>query len=326
MRLPIGWAGNGFPGPTARTLSSGIKSRKGSSLGRREAIEGFLCIAPWLVGFGLLTLGPMVFSFIVSLTKWDMVSRPEFVGIGNYATILTDDFRFRKSLQVTALYAALSLPLGIIGSLGVAMLLNMNLRGMRVFRSIFYIPAILPGAAVTMLWLWILKPQGGVLNYLLGLAHISPKPWLADPGWALPSFVLMSLWGIGGGMIIYLAGLQSVPTQLYEAAEIDGAGPWKKFRLITIPMISPTIFFNLVMGIIGSFQVFTASYIMTPGGGPGYSTLFYVLYLYQKAFKYLQMGYASALAWILFVVVLALTLIVFRTSARWVYYEAEVKE
>jgi multiple sugar transport system permease protein len=201
----------------------------------------------------------------------------------------------------------------------------MKVRGMRVFRSIFYIPAIMPGVAVTMLWLWILKPQGGVLNYFLGFAHISPKPWLTDPSWALPSFVIMSLWGAGGGMIIYLAGLQSVPTQLYEAAEIDGAGAWKKFRHITLPMISPTIFFNLVMGIIGSFQVFTASYIMTPGGGPGYSTLFYVLYLYQKAFKYLQMGYASALAWILFGIVLILTLIVFKTSGKWVYYEAEAK-
>jgi len=301
-------------------------AQKSSRLARRQAVEGLLCIAPWLVGFLCLTLGPMIFSFAISLTKWDLISAPKFVGFGNYATIFADDFRFRKSLAVTALYAAMSLPLGMIGSLAVAMLLNLNLRGMRVFRSIFYIPAILPGAAVAMLWLWILKPQGGVLNYFLGFLHISPKPWLSSPDWALPAFVIMSLWGIGGGMIIYLAGLQSVPTQLYEAAEIDGAGSWKKFWTITLPMISPTIFFNLIMGIIGSFQVFTASYIMTPGGGPGYSTLFYVLYLYQKAFKYLQMGYASALAWILFVVVLVLTLVVFRTSARWVYYEAEVKQ
>jgi multiple sugar transport system permease protein len=268
----------------------------------------------------------MIFSFIISLTRWDLINPPKFVGMSNYATILIDDFRFRQSLRVTALYAALSLPLGMMGSLAVAMLLNMNLKGMRVFRSIFYIPAILPGVAVTMLWLWIFKPQGGVLNEILSVFHISPKPWLADPNWALPSFVIMSLWAVGGGMIIYLAGLQSVPTQLYEAAEIDGAGLWKKFTKITLPMISPTIFFNLIMGVIGSFQVFTASYIMTPGGGPGYSTLFYVLYLYQKAFKYLQMGYASALAWILFVIVLVLTLIVFKTSAKWVYYETEVKK
>ncbi|MBI2842422.1 MAG: sugar ABC transporter permease [Armatimonadetes bacterium] len=299
------------------------KTRR-SRQARRQAIEGYLCILPWLAGFVALTLGPMVFSFLISLTKWDMINAPRFVGLENYATIFTDDFRFRQSLKVTAYYAALSLPLGMAGSLGVAMLLNLNLRGMRIFRSIFYIPAILPGVAVTMLWLWILKPQGGVLNYLLGFLHISPKPWLSDPNWALPAFVVMSLWGIGGGMIIYLAGLQSVPTQLYEAAEIDGAGSWTRFRTITLPMISPTIFFNLVMGVIGSFQVFTASFIMAPGGGPGYSALFYVLYLYQKAFKYLQMGYASALAWILFVIILTLTLIIFKTS-KWVYYEAEMK-
>jgi multiple sugar transport system permease protein len=306
-------------------VSGHTPRRVKSRLARKEAIEGFICISPWLIGFVCLTLGPMVFSFVISLMRWDMITPPKWVGFGNYATIFVDDFRFRKSLSVTAMYAGLSLPLGITGSLLVALLLNMNVRGMRFFRSMFYLPAILPGVAVTMLWMWILKPQGGVLNYLLGWLHISPKPWLADPRWALPSFVIMSLWGIGGGMIIYLAGLQSVPTQLYEAAEIDGANSWKRFWTITLPMISPTLFFNLVMGIIGSFQVFTSSYILTPGGGPGYSTLFYVLYLYQKAFRYLQMGYASALAWILFAIVLLLTLIVFRTSAKWVYYEAEVK-
>ncbi|MEN6520288.1 MAG: sugar ABC transporter permease [Armatimonadota bacterium] len=302
------------------------KRQKRGRLARKEAFEGYLCIAPWLIGFLLLTLGPMVFSFIISLMKWDLITPAKFVGLENYRTIFTDDFRFRQSLKVTALYAAFSVPLGLIGSLSLAVLLNLKLKGMRLFRSIFYIPAILPGVAVTMLWLWILKPQGGVLNYILGLMHIGPKPWLSDPAWALPSFVIMSLWGIGGGMIIYLAGLQGVPTQLYEAAEIDGAGSWKKFWTVTIPMISPTIFFNLIMGIIGSFQVFTASFIMTPNGGPGYSTLFYVLYLYQKAFKYLQMGYASALAWILFAIVLVLTLLVFKLSGRWVYYETEVKQ
>jgi multiple sugar transport system permease protein len=321
------------------TKTRNDSQRRVSRLSRREALEGYLCIAPWLVGFIFLTLGPMIFSLLISLSKWDMINAPHFVGLANYRTIFADDFRFRQSLTVTIEYAALSLPLGMIGALSVAMLLNMQVRGMRVFRSIYYIPAILPGAASAMLWQWIFKPQGGVLNYLLTrdvvpsvtggfrwtpLIH-HPPSWLSDPSWALPSFVIMSLWGVGGGMIIYLAGLQSVPTQLYESAEIDGAGPWTKFRAITLPMISPTIFFNLVMGIIGSFQVFTTSYIITPGGGPGYSTLFYVLYLYQKAFKYLQMGYASALAWILFAVVLALTLAVFRSSARWVYYEAEVK-
>lgn len=296
-----------------------------SRLLRREAMEGYLYIAPWLIGFLFLTLGPVVFSFIMSFSQWDMISSPKMVGFSNYVTIATDDFRFRQSLKVTVLYAAFSVPLGVACSLALAMLLNLSVRGMRVFRSIFYVPAILPGVAVAMVWLAVFRPQGGIFNSILGWFGLGPLPWLTSPDWALPSFIIMSLWGIGGGMIIYLAGLQSVPTQLYEAAEIDGAGRWARFRNVTLPMISPTIFFNLVMGIIGSFQVFTSSFVMT-GGGPAYSTLFYVLYLYQKAFNYLQMGYACALAWILFVIILTLTLIVFKTSARWVYYEAELKK
>jgi multiple sugar transport system permease protein len=370
--------------------------KKRSKMARREAIEGFLCIGPWLIGFLCFTFGAMIFSFYISMTKWDLISPAHFVGLENYKTILTDDFRFQKAIQVTAIYASVAVPMGIMASLAVALLLNLNMRGMRLFRAIFYIPAILPGAATTMVWLWMFKPQGGVINtFLTSLEKLYSRPgvftlpifasivagllafwyltvsgrtkstalrvlgsvaaavisylllfmpghsafgwpiialgqnppkWIYDPNWALPSFMIMSLWAAGSGMIIYLAGLQGVPTQLYEAAEIDGAGSWKKFKTITIPMISPTILFNLIMGIIGSFQVFTSSFIMTPEGGPGYSALFYVLFLYQKAFKYLQMGYAAAMAWILFGVVLVLTLIVLKSSAAWVYYEAEVKK
>ena len=295
-----------------------------SQMRRKEAIEGFLCISPWLFGFLFLTVGPVIFSLIISLTKWDMINSPEFVGMGNYATIVADDFRFRQSLKVTLIYASLSVPLGLACSLALAMLLNLNLRGMRGFRAIFYIPAILPPIAVSMVWLMLFKPHGGILNVLLGKIGLGPVPWLTSPDWALPSFILMSLWGVGGGMIIYLAGLQSVPTQLYESAEIDGAGSWSKFRNVTLPMISPTILFNLIMGIIGSFQVFASSFVMTQGG-PAYSTLFYVLYLYQNAFMYLKMGYACALAWILFLVILALTLLMLKASSAWVYYESELK-
>lgn len=296
-----------------------------SKLQRREAIEGYLCIAPWLFGFVCLTLGAVIFSFIMSLTRWDMINPARFVGFSNYATIFADDFRFRQSLKITAIYAGCSVPLGMTCALALAMLLNLKVKGMQIFRSIFYIPAILPGAAVAMVWMMVFRPQAsGIFNAILGLFHVAPIPWLTAPEWVLKSFIVMSLWGVGGGMIIYLAGLQSVPTQLYEAAEIDGAGSWGKFRNVTLPMISPTLFFNLIMGIIGSFQVFTSSYIMTQGG-PAYASLFYVLYLYQKAFKYLQMGYACALAWILFAVILALTLIVMLTSRKWVYYEAELK-
>lgn len=302
-----------------------MSAKRKSRLARKEAVEGFVCIAPWLFGFVFFTLGPVIFSFVMSLSKWDMINPPKFVGFENYATILTDDFRFRQSLKVTAIYAGTAVPLGLVCSLALAMLLNLNVKGMRIFRSIFYIPAILPGVAVSMVWLMVFRYQGGIFNTLLGMVGIAPVKWLTSTEMALPSFVIMSLWGVGGGMIIYLAGLQSVPTQLYEAAEIDGAGSWAKFRTVTLPMISPTIFFNLIMGIIGSFQVFTSSFIMTQGG-PAYATLFYVLYLYQKAFKYLQMGYACALAWILFGVILLLTLIVFKSSAAWVYYEAELKK
>jgi multiple sugar transport system permease protein len=302
-----------------------------STLHRKEAVEGFLCISPWLIGFIFFTLGPVVFSFAMSLYKWDMINPPKPVGFANYATIFTDDELFRQSLIVTATYAIWAVPLGMACSLALAMLLNMKVRGMQFFRSIFYIPAILPGAAVAMVWQMVFRPQSdGIFNAILGgvahLLHVSfaSIPWLTSPEWVLKSFIIMSLWGVGGSMIIYLAGLQSVPTQLYEAAEIDGAGNWQKFRNVTLPMISPTLFFNLVMGIIGSFQVFTSSFIMT-SGGPANASLFYVLYLYQKAFNYLQMGYACALAWILFAVILALTLFVMSTSRRWVYYEAELK-
>ena len=303
-------------------MSKTIKSR----LQRKEAIEGYMCILPWLIELVFLTLGPVVFSFIMSLTRWDMINPPQFVGLGNYSTIFLDDDRFLQSMKVTAIYAGSAVPLGLVISLALAMLLNLNVKGMRVFRSIFYIPAILPGVAVAMVWIVVFRYQGGVFNSILGAVGVEPIKWLTSTEWALPSFVIMSLWGVGGGMIIYLAGLQSVPTQLYEAAEIDGAGPWQKFRNVTFPMITPTIFFNLVMGVIGSFQVFTSSYIITGGqGGPANATLFYVLYIYQKAFKYLQMGYACALAWILFGVILLLTLIIIKSSSAWVYYEAELK-
>lgn len=292
---------------------------------QKEAIEGFMCIAPWLLGFLLLTIGPVIFSFVISLTKWDMINPPKMIGFGNYATIIADDFRFRQSLKVTVIYALVSVPLGMVFSLALAMLLNLNLKGMRMFRAIFYIPAILPPIAVSMVWLMLFNAQNGILNVMLDKFGIEPVPWLTSPEWALPSFILMSLWGVGGGMIIYLAGLQSVPTQLYESAEIDGAGSWSKFVNVTLPMISPTILFNLIMGIIGSFQVFASSFVMTQGG-PAYSTLFYVLYLYQNAFMYLKMGYACALAWILFLVILVLTLLMLRASKSWVYYESELRK
>ncbi len=296
-----------------------------SVMARKEAIEGFLCISPWLFGFLVLVFGPMLFSLAMSFTDWDMINRAEFVGLANYHDIVFDDFRFRQSLKVTAIYAFTAVPLGLISSLSLALLLNMKLKGMHVARAIFYLPAILPPVAMAMVWQIVFKQHGGVANTLLGFFGVEPIAYFTSTQWALPTFVVMSLWGIGGSMIIFLAGLQSVPSQLYEAAEIDGAGTARKFSTITLPMVSPTILFNVIVGIIGSFQVFTTSLVITEGG-PAYSTLFYVLYLYQKAFVFLQMGYACALAWILFAVVLGLTLLILKTSAGWVYYEAELKK
>jgi len=292
----------------------------------REARDGYLFISPWIIGFLVFTLGPMIFSLYASLCDWDMLNAPKFIGLSNYHQMLFDDFRFAKAIGVTLKYSALSLPLGLVASLGIAILLNQKVKGLTFFRAIYYIPAILPGVAVAMLWQWIFNPESGVINLLLAKIGIQGPQWLTSPEWAVPAFVIMSLWAAGAGMILYLAALQSVPTQLYEAAEIDGAGPWQKFRNVTLPMISPTIFFNLVMGIIGSFQVFTSAYVITGGeGSPAYSTLFYVLYLYQKAFNYFSMGYACALAWVLFLIILVLTLIVWWTGKNWVYYEAERK-
>lgn len=375
------------------------KTRDMTRMARKEATEGFMCILPWLVGFVSFTLGPMLFSIYISMCDWDIINAPRFVGLANFQQALFHDFRFIQALKVTITYAAFALPLGLTGALMVALLLNQKVKGMSWFRTIFYIPAILPGIATAMLWRWIFNPQYGILNLILGTINPRLIPvaqvlslwpvaivaglvvaavivikavqiltrrtasawvgvlwlvlalpiggltaaawntgfgllrvslggtlplWLGDPNWVLPAFILMSLWGVGGGMIIYLAGLQSIPTQLYEAADIDGANPVQKFRKITLPMVSPTIFFNLVMGVIGSFQVFTSSFVMTQGG-PHYGSLFYLLYLYQKAFQYFQMGYAASMAWILFVIILVCTLLVFKSSAGWVYYEGEVK-
>jgi multiple sugar transport system permease protein len=246
-----------------------------------------------------------------------------FIGLSNYKEIIRDPF-FKLSLYNTLYYTLFSVPLGIATSIAIAIILNMRVRGVSVFRTIYYMPAVISGVAVSLLWLIVLDPSYGLVNYILSLFHIRGPLWLQDPKWSKPALILMSLWQSGGNMIIYLAGLQQIPEQLYEAATIDGANNWFKFWKITLPLLTPTIFLNLVLSIIGSFQIFTQAYVMT-GGGPLNSTLFYVLYLYQKGFQSFEMGYASALAWILFTIVLLLTIILFRTSWRWVYYEAEVK-
>jgi multiple sugar transport system permease protein len=291
---------------------------------RRETLWGYIFVAPWIIGFLIFTLGPVIASFALSFTDYELIVAPVWVGLKNYRTLLTQDRLFGLSLYNTAYYSFFSVPLGIIVAFLLAMLLNVQLPGMKVYRTVFYLPTVTSGVAVSILWIWLFNPQFGLINYLLRSIGLPAPGWLVDPTWSKPAFILMSLWGVGGTAVIFLAGLQGVPRSLYEAAEIDGANAWAKFWNVTVPMMSSVIFFNLIMGIIGSFQVFTSAYVMTRGG-PQNSTLFYVLYLFKKGFGMLQMGYAAAMAWILFVIILLLTLMQFRLAERWVYYEGEAR-
>ncbi len=290
----------------------------------REALEGYLGISPWLIGFLAFTAGPFLASLALSFTDWQITVPPRWVGLDNYLRIFTKDPDFWQSLRVTFLYVGLSLPLNLAGGLGLSLLLNHPIPGLRVFRTLFYLPVVLSGVSVALMWMWLLNPEYGVANTLLALIGIQGPNWFWSLEWALPSVVLMSLWRVGGGAIIYLAGLQNIPPHLYEAAEIDGAGPLAKLRHITLPMLSPTIFFQLVMELIDAFQVFTAVYVIT-GGGPARSTLFYMFFMFRTAFEDFDMGYASALAWIMAVLIMGFTALVFRSSPMWVHYESEGK-
>ena len=298
-------------------------AKKGSRLARREAIEGFLFISPWIVGFVVFLAFPIAYSLYLGFTSYDYVNAPVPVGLANYQRALLDDPIFWSSMKVTLKYVAMRMPLQLAISFGVALMLNMRIRGMNVLRTIYYLPSVLPLIAVSLLWIWIFNPIYGILNQAIGLLAIKGPAWLYDPEWALFALVIMSLWGIGRTVIIYLAGLQNVNPELYDAAYVDGAGAWGSFMYVTIPMMTPVIFFNLVMGIIGSLQAFTQSFVMT-AGGPAHSTLFVMLYLYNNAFRFFKPGYASALAWILFLVILFFTMLVVRSSSAWVYYEDEV--
>jgi len=286
---------------------------------RREAIFGYLFIAPWLIGFFLWTLGPMVASLVLSFADYAIIAPPVFIGTRNFVKIFADDPSFWDALRVTLTYAVFSVPTGIALSLGIALLMNQRVPLIRLWRTIYYLPAVVSGVAVAMLWIWIFHSEFGAINLVLRMLGIKGPGWLGSPDWALWALILMSFWGVGAGMIIKLAGLQGIPSELYEAASIDGASSWRKFWAITLPMLSPVLFYNLVMGVIVTFQYFTNAYVMT-GGGPGRATLFYNLYLYHNAFQYFKMGYASALAWILFLVILAFTLAIFKSSPYWVYY------
>jgi multiple sugar transport system permease protein len=302
-----------------------------TSAERKEAISAFLFISPFLIWIVFLMGGPILAAFFLSFCKWDILTPIQFVGLENYKEMFFNDPRFWKSIYNTAYFTFLSVPVGMILSIIVALLMNQKVRGIALYRTLYYLPSVLgSGVAVAVLWKWIFNADSGLLNYMISIMTGIPMSecpkWLASEFWSKNGLVIMSFWGVGGGMIIYLAGLQGIPTALYEAAEIDGASRWQQFWTVTLPGLSPIIFFQLIISIVASFQIFSQVYVMTDGlGGPADSTLVMVLYIYQKAFKYYQMGYASALSWVLFLAIMLATWVQFRYS-KWVYYEGELRK
>lgn len=289
---------------------------------RRDNLYGYLFLAPWLIGFIGLFLGPSLASLYFSFTEYAVITPPRPVGLGNYVEMFTQDRQFWASIRRTFYYAGLTVPLGILGSLSVAILLNQKVKGLGVYRTLFFVPSLVPIVASTVLWIWLLNSDFGIVNQLLrGIGISDPPGWFSSRTWAIPALVLMSLWRSVGGtrMIIFLAGLQGIPNSLYDAALVDGANAWQRIRHVTLPLLTPTIFFNLILGIIGALQVFTAAFVATQGG-PGFATWFYGLHLYKEAFDYWNMGYASALAWFFALVIVSLTLIQQRLSEQWVFY------
>lgn len=303
------------------TPRSAITPRRWLTASRREGIAGYLFIMPWLAGLFIFTLGPMIFSALLSFQENDLLTPPKWVGLDNFSTMFSNEL-FWKALQNTTIYSVGTVGLGMISSLILALLMNTRARGITLFRTIYYLPAVLPAAPVALLWIQIFNPETGLANAVLSWFGLPAQHWIYSEGQALPCLMMIALWSVGSSLVIYLAGLQGIPQELYDAAQVDGAGWWSQLLHITLPMLSPTIFFTLIMNIIGSFMVFTQSQVMT-AGGPNNATLTYVLYLYQNAFQYFKFGYASALAWVLFAIVLVLSLLVFRSANFWVYYESE---
>lgn len=305
--------------PNERPPNERPKNKRLSGQRRMERRWGLLMALPAILGFVIFTAGPMVASLVFSLTDWQVGGSPSFIGLGNY-TELVDDELFWTSLSATTYYTLGAVPLVLIVSFAVAMLLNQKVHGLPIWRTIFYLPTLVPAIANVVLWIWIFNPDFGLLNSLLRQAGLPAGQWIYDEAMAIPSLIVMSTWGFGNTMVIFLAGLQGVPRHLYEAVSIDGGGPWRRFWHVTLPMMTPTIFYNLVVGVVGTFQVFNQAYVMTEGG-PNNATLFYVYYLFRMAFKESEMGYASALAWVLFMIIVVITFLLFRNARRWVYYE-----
>ena len=299
---------------------------------RIEELWGYLFISPWLIGFIVLTAGAMLGGLGLSFFRYDIITPPRFVGLANYEKMFFDDWLFWHSLRLTAQYAVFSVFLGVLSGLGASLLLNQKVRGLTIYRTIYYLPSVVSAVAAAMMWAIVFHADFGLVNGLLKVVGIEGPRWLSSTNMPVWTFIIIANWNVGVGIVIYLAALQGVPTTLYEAAIIDGAGRWRKFWHVTLPLISPVIFFNVVMGIIGSLQVFTIAFVLSEAGGsdstiggPANASMFFVLYLYMNAFRFLKMGYASALALALFVIILILTVVVFKASGRWVYYEGALK-
>lgn len=287
-------------------------------MNRKRELVGLLFVSPWLLGFLIFTLGPFVVSVGLSFTRYNLLTPPRWVGAANYRALLGGDPLFLHSVGVTLRYALVAVPLATLVALALALLLNANVRGVAVFRAIVYLPSVLPVVATSVAFVWLLNPETGLVNLLLSKVGVKGPDWLHDAHWAPWAIVFMGLWGVGGAVVILLAGLKDVPVALYEAATMDGANAWQRTRRITLPMLTPVIFFNVTMSTIGAFQAFTEAYIVTPGGGPENSTLFVALYLWQRAWRYLDLGYASAMAWIVFLITVAALGALFASQKRWV--------
>lgn len=311
--------------PGEAVVDSAATSRSGAHVSqrRREELIAYLFISPWVIGFIVFTLGAMVYSLGLSTFESDLLSSSKFIGLGNYSAMIAEPL-FAKALLVTFFYTFLTVPFATVIALAIAIMLNNKVSPLSFWRTVYYLPAVVSGVAVALLWGWVLNPQFGLFNQALAFFGIPGPRWFASEEWAIPGLVLISLWGTGTNMLLYLAGLQSIPSEVQEAAKIDGASSFQVFRNVTLPLLTPTVFFNIVMNIIGSFQVFTTAYVLT-NGGPNNATLTMVLYLYREAFQLFHFGYASALAWVLFAIILVFTLAIIRSSSMWVYYEGGLR-
>ncbi len=296
--------------------------RKGSISSRRETLEFYLFISPWLIGLAVFLVYPLLSSLYYSFTRYEIGGRPFWIGLENYVRMFSDP-QYLRAIRTTFVFALASVPGISVVALGLALILAQKLKTINVFRSIYFMPSVMPMVAISLTWFYVLRPDTGPLAGLLALVGIESPRWLGDVRWALPALILINIWfNFGAQMVIYLAGIKGIPQELYEVAQIDGAGQWAKFRHVTLPMLSPTVFLNLVLGIIGAMQVFDIPYVMTRGG-PNDSTRTYMLHLYNRGWVEIQMGSASAMGWILFLIIMAITLLVVRSSQAWVYYEGE---